>query len=262
MDKTLRLILLAVLILVPLIFYQFAGKKGGEPIFLVERDASDNRPQIALVFDDLGDSLQEIKDVYSLRIPLTASVIPGLKFSRNVAHIAARCGYTVFIHLPLDPRDKNAYDSKKLRVISNDLSKREINSLLAYYLSSIKIAYGANNHMGSAATEDINLMRIVMKALKERDLVFIDSKTSLDSVACKAAQKEGVDCAVNQGFLDSVDTIAAIDKKIDDLTALAKEKGKIIVIAHPRPNTFTVLKKKLPELKKEIKFITAQDYFE
>ena len=262
MDKKLRLILLAVLILVPLILYYFAGKKSGEPIFLVERNVSDNRPQIALVFDDLGDSLQEIKDVYSLKIPLTASVIPGLKFSRNVAHIAARCGYTVFIHLPLNPKSKDAYNPKKLRVISGDLSKREINSLLAYYLSSIQIAYGANNHMGSAATEDDKLMRAVMQALKERDLVFIDSKTSLDSVACKIAQKEGVDCEVNEGFLDSVDTVAAIDKKLDDLVALAKERGKIIIIAHPRPNTFSVLKKKIPQLKKEIKFITAQDYFE
>ena len=262
MGKSLRLILLAVLILVPLIFYHFAGKKDREPIFLVEKNVADNRPQIALVFDDLGDSLQEIKDLYSFKIPITASVIPGLKFSRNVAHIADRCGYTVFIHLPLGPKDKSSYDSRKLRVITSDLSKREINSLLAYYLSSIKIAYGANNHMGSAATEDARLMKLVMKELKERDLVFIDSKTSLKSIACETAQKENVDCAVNDGFLDSVDTVAAINKKLDDLVALAKKKGKIIIIAHPRSNTISVLKSRLPKIKKEIKFITAQEYFE
>jgi polysaccharide deacetylase 2 family uncharacterized protein YibQ len=41
----------------------------------------------------------------------------------------------------------------------------------------------------------------------------------------------------------------------------ARVKGKLIVIAHPRPNTFKVLNQVLPQIKNRVDFITITDYF-
>ncbi len=53
-------------------------------------------------------------------------------------------------------------------------------------------AIGMNNHMGSAATADAELMRKLMQELKVQDLFFLDSRTIGRSVAGKIAKEYGV----------------------------------------------------------------------
>jgi len=264
MVRYLRAALLVVLILGPVIFYRALNKKNDSAAFGVfaSQQSKSIQPQIALIFDDLGESLTELKEIYALNIPLTVSIIPSLKFSKNIAHIAARCGLSVFIHLPLQPKKEEVFKTGKYRFITTELSKREVESLLRYYLNSIRIAIGVNNHMGSAATEDPSLMEAVLKEVKNRGLVFVDSRTSLESVAYKIAKSEGMVCGRNEGFLDPVDSPEEIKKRMDILMSKAKEKGKIVIIAHPRKNTIEFLKKNLPSLKKEADFITIKDYFD
>ena len=219
-------------------------------------------PKIAFIFDDLGESLVDLKNIYSLGIPLTISVIPDLKFSKNIAHIGSRCGFSVFIHLPLEPENDETYKKAKYEFITADLSKREIKSILRKYLNSIRIAIGVNNHMGSKATKDPRLMKSIIKELKARNLIFVDSRTSLESVAYQVAKDSELVCGFSQGFLDSIDDVEVMAKRMDELVKEAKSNGKIIIIAHPRKNTIKFLKRALPSLRKKVEFITIKDYFE
>ncbi len=260
MNKIVKIILLIALVAVPLIFYKSLSKKnitvnGGSNI-----NQNETLPSIALIFDDLGHSLSDLQRIYSLDIPVTISVIPGLKFSKNIAHIGSRCGFSVFIHLPLEA-EKTKKSRLFSRMITTDLNKREIRSILRHNLNSIRIAIGVNNHMGSKATKDPRVMKIILKELKRRNLVFVDSRTSPDSLAYDLARKIGLTCGYNQGFLDSVDTLTQMEKRMDDLILKAKEKGKIIIIAHPKNKTLRFLEKNLPKIKEKINFITIKDYF-
>ncbi|UCD15270.1 MAG: divergent polysaccharide deacetylase family protein, partial [Candidatus Omnitrophota bacterium] len=213
-------------------------------------------------FDDFGESLKDLKTLYSLGIPVTISVVPGLKFSKNIAYIGSRCGFSIFIHLPFQPKEQLQFNTAKYKFISSDLSKREIDALLRYYLNSIRIAIGVNNHMGSGATEDDSLMQYVLEKVKRKGLIFVDSRTSLDSVAYTLAKEKDLICGYNEGFLDSVDNVGTIEKKLYSLIDKAAEKGKIIIIAHPKENTFKVLRDNLEDLKKKIEFVAIKDYFE
>lgn len=254
----------ALLILGPIIFYQFFNRRQMSSVLPVaginQQKGVSAKPKIVLVFDDLGESLKELKRIYSLATPVTLAVIPGLRFSKNIAYIGSRCGFSILIHLPLEPKQGKNYRTNKYRFISSDLTKREINTLLKYYLNSIRIAHGVN--MGSQTTEEEKLMRHVLEAVKRKGLWFIDSATSPNSVAYKIAKEKNMVCAQNDGFLDSGQGVAAIEEKLVFLLEKAKEKGKIIVIAHPRDDTLTTLEKKLPVLKKEVEFITLKEYFE
>lgn len=261
MLKSLRVALLIVLVFGPIIFYKNLNKRNNRSL-LVNSGHAAIKPQMAIVFDDLGESLSELKEVYSLNTPLTVAVIPTLKFSKNIAHIASRCGLSVLIHLPFQPKNDSLAKTDKYRFINGDLSKREVVTLLKRYLNSIRIAVGVNNHMGSEATENPALMEVVLKEVKSRNLAFIDSRTSLESVAYKIAKAEDMVCGYNEGFLDSINDSKEIEGRLNMLVKKAKEKGKIIVIAHPHKNTIEILKKKLPALKKELDFITIKDYFD
>ena len=219
-------------------------------------------PAVAIIFDDLGESLADLKELYSLNIPLTISVIPGLRFSKNIAHIGARCGFSVFIHLPLEPKKRDLTKNTPYRFISGQLSIRDNQALLRKYLNSVRIATGVNNHMGSLATEDPELMALVIKEVKNKGLVFVDSRTSGESVAYEIANAQGMACAYNQGFLDSVSGQEAMMNNFNKLIESARRNGQIIVIAHPRKSTIKFLKDNLVEFKKKVRFINAKEYFQ
>jgi len=267
MNKAIRIIIL--IVAAAFLIYNYYGRLKNKPSrsFSLDKDTTLNfkepevTPEIALIFDDLGESVRTLRGVYSLKVPLSVAVIPGLKFSRNVAYIAKRCGYSVLVHLPLEPKDIEAHRTKKYQFIGSSLSGRDINKLLRYYLDYLRIAIGVNTHMGSKATEDAKLMRVVLKAVKKRGLVFIDSRTSLNSVAFDLAHKMGIKSSYNEGFIDSSSNKKDIINKINELVEKARKKGKIIVIAHPRKETLDVLKEEIPKLKKEVSFITIEEYF-
>ncbi len=263
MSKSFKIIILLLILATPLIFYKyFYRPRPGIGIKrIITRPMPREKPKVALIFDDLGESYRDLKEINSLNIPVTVSILPGLKLSKDIANLSSRYGFSVLTHLPLEPKNAEKFKTNKYRFIGSSLAKSERSALLRYYLNYIRTSIGVNNHMGSRATENPELMREVLIAVKKNGLVFIDSRTSKASVACKVAKEEGVPCADNEGFFDSLSDLQLMENRLKDLINHATRKGKIIIIAHPKKNTFFVLHKVLPEAEKKIKFITIKDYF-
>ncbi|MDD4182618.1 MAG: divergent polysaccharide deacetylase family protein [Candidatus Omnitrophica bacterium] len=261
MNRATKIFVFILIISAPLIFYKYFYKPRMHPaIKKIIRQEPLKRPKIALIFDDLGENTKDLNEIHSLGIPVTVSIVPGLKFSKSIAQTSKLYGFSVMAHIPLEPKNAQKYQTTKYKFISSSLPRRERAALLRYYLNYIRVAIGVNNHMGSAATEDAKLMKEVMRAVKYNGLFFIDSRTSNNSIACEVAKKEGVVCDYNEGFFDSVDDINAMQNKFFELLKKAKEKGKIIIIAHPKKKTFFLLHKLLPKVSNEIQFITIKDY--
>lgn len=261
MNRITKIFLFILIISAPLVFYKYFYKPRMHPaIKRITREIPVIKPKIALIFDDLGENPKDLSEINSLDIPVTVSVVPGLKFSKIIAQTSTLYGFSVMTHIPLEPKNAQKYQTTKYKFISSSLPRRERAALLRYNLNYIRVAIGVNNHMGSAATEDAKLMKEVMKAVKYNGLFFIDSRTSNNSVACEVAKKEGVICDYNEGFFDSVDDISVMQAKFFELLKKAKEKGKIIVIAHPKKKTFFLLHKLLPKTRDQVEFITIKDY--
>lgn len=269
MTRPVKLLLLSLLIL-PLVLYGVFRRAPdrSHPLGVPDRAPRAvhwpwmpaTQPQIALIFDDLGFNLRDLGGIASLNIPLTVSVLPGLASSEKSARIASELGFSVMLHLPMEPKHPERFHGR-IQLLSASMDEAEKVRLLREYLSQIQPAIGVNNHMGSLATEDAALMRLVMQEVKRRGLFFIDSRTSLDSVACRIATEEGVRCGENGGFVDSVLDEAEIERHIQRLVNAANSSGRLIVIAHPHAQTIRVLRAKLPEHAKDIRFVTIREYF-
>ncbi|TMA82663.1 MAG: hypothetical protein E6J72_02115 [Deltaproteobacteria bacterium] len=65
--------------------------------------AVDSRPRVAIVIDDLGDSLEAARAVLDLEPAVTLAVIPFRRYSTRVAAAAVERGREVILHLPLEP---------------------------------------------------------------------------------------------------------------------------------------------------------------
>jgi polysaccharide deacetylase 2 family uncharacterized protein YibQ len=127
-------------------------------------------------------------------------------------------------------------------------------------LENLPNCRGLNNHMGSVATEDPELMADVCAVLKAHGLFIIDSRTTAKSMMAKEAQKAGVPVASRNVFLDNVETPEAILKQLEQTAAYAKKHGLVVAIGHFKPLTLQTLESEIPKLKeKGFQFVYASE---
>ena len=149
-------------------------------------------------------------------------------------------------HLPMEALDVDAHPGP--HALMMDLTDEEVLENLKMNLEKFDSYIGVNNHMGSRFTADRHRMSIVLKELKQRNLVFIDSMTSKDSIAGKLAKDMGMITASRDVFLDDEDNPDKIREQLKVLQNTASKRGMAIAIAHPRPNTIAAIKEWLPSL--------------
>jgi len=202
--------------------------------------------RLAIIIDDLGYDRAEADALFVLPFPLTLAVLPHLAYSADIAEEAHRRGYQVMLHLPMESANGGAKpEAVELRA---GMSPTEATRLLAGMLDTVPHAVGVNNHQGSLATADGQLMAAIMLALRERDLFFIDSRTTPATLAYDAALRARVPAAYRNVFLDDTATREAVRQQLALAARRARQQGSAIAIGHPYAATFQALQEYLPEL--------------
>lgn len=226
---------------------QFTLFAARNPVLILTLHPVSRIDRVAIIVDDLGQSLNAAGALLDLRAPLTFSVMPGLRHSRETADEAHARGVEVMLHLPMQPLLDSAPDvsAREIRV---GMSPAEVDGIIASGLASVPYADGVNNHMGSRATADPRLMRAVMAELAARRLFYIDSRTVADSVALAEARRAGIPAFYRSVFLDDTPSVAYTRNQLEKLCRIAEDQGVAIAIGHPYPTTIAALGRFLPEL--------------
>jgi uncharacterized protein len=220
-------------------------KRGMGPA-LLGGSAPGKTVQVAIVIDDLGADLKQANEVISLPARLTVAVMPGLAQSKKVAELAKRGSREVLIHVPMEYRGKNGKPAPGM--LRSDMTPMEFLTTVSNDVDSVPGAVGINNHEGSLLTENKEAMKFLMAELQARNLMFLDSLTSAQSVAYATAKEYGLKSARRDVFLDNdSDNPASIRKQLDELVELARKNGRAIGIAHPHPITIIELRKWIAE---------------
>jgi hypothetical protein len=202
-------------------------------------------PRLAIILDDFGTDRSVADSVFALPYPLTLSFLPYHPNSREIAEEAHRRGYQVMLHLPMQSLGNEMPEALQLH---SGMSSSQISKVVDGMLQNVPYAVGVNNHQGSLATTDGPLMADLMDILRERNLFFIDSRTTAATVAYDAAQNASVRSAFrNVPFLDDVEEFSAIRKQLQLALRDAQEKGEAIAIGHPHPETLRALSEFLPQ---------------
>jgi polysaccharide deacetylase 2 family uncharacterized protein YibQ len=87
---------------------------------------------------------------------------------------------------------------------------------------------------------------VVMRQLKPRGLMFLDSRTSPQSVGDQTAQEIGVPSIVRHVFLDDEDSVEAVRRKLAETETVARRQGFVVAIGHPHESTLQALAEWLP----------------
>jgi len=204
-----------------------------------------HRPRAAIIIDDLGNDLRVARELAGLGAPLTFAVMPARPFSKEVAELASLLGQEVLVHLPMEAESGEDFGADN--VLQIDADHDEIVHTVDLELAAVPHAAGVNNHMGSRFTADPERMRWVLERVKAAGLFFIDSRTTPHSIACQVAASLPLACAERSVFLDDVDDDMAVRDQLRSVLTLARTRGDIIAIGHPRPATLNALRAVLPE---------------
>jgi polysaccharide deacetylase 2 family uncharacterized protein YibQ len=219
-----------------------------EPAWLTNAVASidpGNRPMIAIVLDDVGAAPGDVPGAVDLPGPITLSIMTYASHAAKIAAEAHRAGHEIMVHVPMEPINRDADPGPNALLV--DLSPAEIARRLDWGLSQFAGYVGINNHMGSKFTQNAAGMRIVLEALKQRGLLFLDSRTIAKSVGDSLATEIGVTHLQRDVFLDDVIDEADIMKELARTEAIAKKYGVAIAIGHPHRDTVAALRQWIPE---------------
>jgi len=205
-----------------------------------------NAGRLALIIDDFGRVPQRtLTELVRLPAPWTASVIPETGVSGPQARYLAERGIPLMVHMPMEPENGSEWELG-VGAIYADTAPGEVDGLIEVALAEIPGARGLNNHMGSLVTTNDEIMRSVMRALRERDLFFVDSRTTSATVGAAQAEREGVPWTARDIFLDNDDDPATIARQFQAALDQAAARGTAVMIGHPRANTLAVLQEWIP----------------
>jgi polysaccharide deacetylase 2 family uncharacterized protein YibQ len=129
-------------------------------------------------------------------------------------------------------------------------STKKILTTVQENIASIPFATGVNNHMGSRLTEHQKEMNEALTVIKKRGFFFVDSRTSIHSIAHKVARKLNVVSAYRNTFLDNSLSESDIIFQLYKLTRHAQKYGSAIGIGHPFPETAKAIRKFLTVFEK------------
>ncbi|WP_371932675.1 divergent polysaccharide deacetylase family protein [Bacillus carboniphilus] len=218
------------------------------PIF-----AEEQKKEFAIVIDDLGNNMKGTEEMLKLPVSLTVAIMPFMPSTLKDAKTAHRYGHEVIIHMPMEP------NSGKVSwlgpgAITTSLSDQEIRSRVRKAIDQVPHAVGMNHHMGSKATANKRVMRIVLEECKKNGLYYLDSKTTSKSVISEVASELGVPYLENKLFFDHLYTKSHITKQANLLEKRLQTEKDLVAIGHvgiSGPVMVSVLKQFLPKYKKK-----------
>jgi len=203
------------------------------------------RPMIAVVIDDVG--LDRRRGERALRLPgaVTLSLLPYAPEVAQQAVAARALGHEIMLHMPMEPESPRIDPGPHALRIADTASQilHELDWGLAQFGGYVAV----NNHMGSRFTRDPEGMRVVLDAIKERGLFFLDSRTTGASVGARLARELGLPHLERDVFLDNIDTLEEVTARLAEAERVARRDGYAIAIGHPHDATLDALERWLPQ---------------
>ena len=196
------------------------------------------KPKLVIIIDDAVSKSQKDK-ILNIGYPITMAFLPPNGVQKESAIIAQNLPFHM-IHFPMQA-------SKNFKNIEvNTLNISDSYETIEARVKQLRVLYPnatyTNNHTGSVFTENYEAMDKLFRALKKYNFIFVDSKTTPNSVAKELSIKYQMPYIVRDTFLDNDRSFSAIQNQLKDAIRVAKKQGFAIAIGHPYEVTFQVLK--------------------
>ncbi|MEQ9452501.1 MAG: divergent polysaccharide deacetylase family protein [Pseudomonadales bacterium] len=217
-----------------------------------------NAADLAVVIDDVGYNKMLGLRAVNLPDQVTLAVLPFAPHTRSLLPLAVDAGHEILIHQPMQPQP-SPHARHEHDTLTLDMSAEEFGGMLRRADEAVPVRLGVSNHTGSLLTAHYPPMLMLMRHLRERGLFFLDSRTTAQTVALRAADEVGVVALKRDVFLDNVRTRSAIDKQFRQALNKARSQGYAILIGHPYGVSLDYLEARLANLPADVSLVKLSE---
>ena len=196
------------------------------------------KPKLVIIIDDVVSKSQKDK-ILNIGYPITMAFLPPNGAQKESATITQNLPFHM-IHFPMQA-SKN-FKNIEIDTLNISDSYEKIEARVKKLRDLYPNTTYTNNHTGSVFTENYEAMDKLFRALKKYNFIFVDSRTTPNSVAKELSIKYQMPYIVRDTFLDNDRSFTAIQNQLKDAIRVAKKQGFAIAIGHPYEVTFKVLK--------------------
>ena len=207
------------------------------------------RPRIALVVEGMGADLELSREVMALAAPLTLAVVPGNRYSVQIATEGNELGHEVVLDL-MEKTQQFSNVQPGPMVLSAGMTEEDIRSRLRTQMKGIPYIRGVYSQLGPSFDDDIKLMTIALEEIKAAGLYFFQGRSGKPSLAYSLAVDLGLKAGEKKIFLDNIKERGRIYEQLVRLSQQALKEGTAVGIVQPHPLTLAVLKENLPRFKR------------
>ena len=186
--------------------------------------------RLVFVIDDAGHNLTQLEPFLELPFPVTIAVLPMLSYSVQTAQLTKQHGKELILHQPMQAQ--KASTDPGPGAVKPAMTPQEAAAIVRQNLTAVGAVSGINNHEGSLITENAEIMKAVLEVCAEKDIYFLDSRTTSQSAVKTAAQGLSVKIWERSVFLDNSQDKNDIIQSVRYGMELAERNGIAIMIGH------------------------------
>jgi len=214
------------------------GDDGTRPLDAYARpddgSAGGGRFRVAIVIGGVGIDVDGEQSADALPGAVTLAIAPYGRDLRHTLDAARASGHEVLLQIPLEPYDyPNVNPGPKTLTVA--ASPAENVDRLHWLMSRITTYVGVVNYMGARFSSEAASMTPVLNEIGRRGLLYLDDGSSARSTAADVAK--GVPFLSADIVLDADTDPAAIDQRLDQLAAIARQRGYAIATGSAFPAT-------------------------
>lgn len=211
------------------------GRKAWQ-VYAKPFDLTDKRPRIAIVVSNLGISAITTDAAINRLPPAVSLSFAHFKPRLNEwVGLARAAGHEVLLDLPLEPADFEHFDpgpNTLLAALEPEKNLQRLTAILSRGTGYVGLVGAA----GSRFIQDRADLEPVLAALQRRGLVYVDNRSTPQSVVSVVANAVNLEVAVANRVLDLDPTRTGVDKRLADLEDAARRNGRALgLVQQPYP---------------------------
>lgn len=193
-------------------------------------DTADRRPRVAILIVGLGMSgAANQAAIDDLPGEVTLVFNPYASKLDDWIARARAAGHEVLLSLPMEPVEYPRVDPGPETLLTSLDAKQNLDRL-RWVLTRVTGYVGVVSLRGSRFTTSKADLLPILDEIKARGLMFVDSRTTDQSVAAALSKSIGLPRAVSDIVLDQQASRDAIDQRLQQLESLARQNGVAVGI--------------------------------
>jgi len=199
--------------------------------------ATPGAPRVSLIVGGLGlKQSHTLAAINELPPEVTLSFVPYANDLQTWINRARAAGHEVLLELPMEAYDYPNVDTGPYTLLTSAKPEENLRRL-SLLMGKASGYFGVTNYQGAKFATDARAAAPVMKALKDRGLVFMHDGAAARSILPQTAQDTGLTLSVADRIVDAEPSADAIDRELLQLEALAIQNGKAVGVGFAYPVT-------------------------